>query len=187
MDINSRIFSELKKKYMSQHYARGVGRPPSTLVAAAEQYARNGLNAARSIYNTEGKLPSGKTPRKASVAAASGARSGALGVKSGGVAKTPRKTKTAGGNVSNNEANMGLNARPAKGVGRFKTKFRQNSSVGAITFMTSKPETPAEFALYSFMGAFTPAVWQAWTGSELETRGIEAAVLSRHDTNSTYQ
>ena len=186
MDINSRIFDELKKKYIGLH-GTGRGRPPSSLVAAAEQYARNGLNAARAIYNTEGKLPSGKTPRKASVAAASGARSGALGVKSGGVAKTPRKTKTAGGNVSNNEANVGLNARHAKGEVRFKSKFKKNSSVGAITFMTSKPKTPAEFALYSFMGAFTPAVWQAWTGSELETRGIEAAVLARQATNSTYQ
>jgi hypothetical protein len=118
-----------------------------------------------------------------------------LGVKSAGIKKaaagtsawTGQRAPKGNGANANNEGNVGLDARPKRGAHRFKKKFPPGSTGGGVTFMTHRPETPYELALYSFMGAFTPSVWQAWAGSELETRGVEAAVLARQATNASYQ
>ncbi len=176
MDINSRIFDELKKRYMGM-YGPGRGRPSAQLVGAAEQYARNGMNVARTVYKEKGQLPSGKTPRKASVAAASTARSGVLGVKSTGVTK-PKKAKTAGGNANNeaNEVAVGGPAMGPAGAKRAKKKFKPSAKTYRVGPMAVLPKSKLNMMAFQMQAIFSEAGFQSYSGGELETRAIERAV-----------
>ena len=96
------------------------------------------------------------------------------------VAKGAAKENGNNGSNANNEAEaeMGRNSWKRGGV-KFRTKRTKARAKGIVGVPQPRPNAgiPLEMAFFAeASGKYNPAVWQAQSGSELETRAIEAGV-----------
>jgi hypothetical protein len=90
-----------------------------------------------------------------------------------------KKVGNNGEKISNNTKVTGRRAFALHGTKRFKEKGQKSKgNPFGLGFLTSAPTQGPAAALYGMGGMINPAVIQAYSGSELETRGIESAVVA---------
>ena len=101
-----------------------------------------------------------------------------LGVKTGGVTKTVRKTKKVMGVNENNDENKagGAGLFPA-GTGRWKRKTA-GKRLAVSGAMVTRPVAALNMAQFQLQALFSAPGFQSYSGSELETRAIEIAALA---------